>query len=162
MNRFDRPLISTATALALGVMGAALIATLTNTGSAALAWVCLLVMVVAVCLLIVSEVAYRKWHPHTSIVTGLWTERRPREHKPGRSFQSLTEVYPDVAVMRLKSGGTYALGDVNDAIQQPLEVRVGDTVIVQRAWGATNGHWHTQILSVVSADKLRPAKKADH
>ena len=161
MNRFDKPL-SAASAIVTIVAALGVWANIIRgANNQAIIWLALASFAGAI-MLLVSGAAYRKWHTHTSIVTGIWTERRPREHKPGRSFQSLTEVYPEVAVMRLKSGGTYALGDVNDATLQPLEVRVGDTVIVQRAWGATNGHWHTQILSVVSADKLRPAKKADH
>ena len=163
MNRFDKPLSAASTILiviATTCMAVNLVASIATSSrtSSVLIWFALLGFAGTI-MLFVSEAMYRKWHTHTSIVTGIWTERRPKEHKLGRSFQSLTSAYPEVAVMRLKSGGTYALGDVNDAALQPLEVRVGDTVIVQRAWGAANGHWHTQILRVVHADKRQSAKK---
>ena len=163
MNRFDKPLSAASTILiviATTCMAVNLVASIATSSrtSSVLIWFALLGFAGTI-MLFVSEAMYRKWHTHTSIVTGIWTERRPREHKLGRSFQDLTTVYPEVAIMELKSGGTYNLGLLDESELQALSARVGDTVIVDRAWGAANGHWHTRLLGVVSADKRQSAKK---
>ena len=163
MNRFDKPLSAASailTVIAAAGMVVNLVMGLANSAhsNATIFWFALLGFAGTI-MLFVSEAVYRKWHTHTSIVTGIWTERRPREHKLGRSFQDLTTVYPEVAIMKLKSGGTYNLGFLDEFEPQALSARVGDTVIVDRAWGAANGHWHTRLLGVVSADKRQSAKK---
>ena len=163
MNRFDKPL-SAASAILIIIaavgMPVNLVASIATGAHSnpAIFWFALLGIGGAV-LLFVSDGAYHKWHTHTSIVTGIWTERRPKEHKLSRSFQSLTGAYPEVAIMRLKSGGTYNLGPLDEFDPLTTQVRVGDTVIVDRAWGAANGHWHTRLLGVVHADKRQSAKK---
>ena len=163
VNRFDKPLSAASSILiiiATIVMLVNLVATIATgaRSNPGIFWFALL-GIVGTIMLTVSEAVYRKWHTHTSIVTGIWTERRPKEHKLGRSFQSLTGAYPEVAIMRLKSGGTYNLGSLDESDPQTTQVRVGDTVIVDRAWGAANAHWHTRLLGVVSADKRQSAKK---
>ena len=163
MNRFDKPL-SAASAILIIIatvgMPVTLVATIATgaRSNQVIFWFALL-GIVGTIMLFVSEAVYREWRTHTSIVTGIWTERRPKEHKLGRSFQSLTEVYPEVAIMQLKSGGTYNLGPLDEFEPQATQVRVGDTVIVDRAWGAANAHWHTRLLGVVRADKRQSAKK---
>ena len=164
MNRFDKPLSAASTILiviATTCMAVNLVASIATSSrtSSVLIWFALL-GVAGTILLFVSEAVYRKWHTHTSIVTGIWTERRPREHKHGRSFQSLTSVYPEVAFMKLKSGGTYILGTLDDSESQALSVRVGDTVVVKRAWDRDRDYWSTQLMGVISADVMSPAKKA--
>ena len=163
VNRFDKPLGAVSAILIIIAtigMPVTLVATIATGAHSnpAIFWFALLGIGGAV-LLFVSDGAYRKWHTHTSIVTGIWTERRPKEHKLGRSFQSLTGAYPEVAIMRLKSGGTYNLGPLDEFDPLTTQVRVGDTVIVDRAWGAANGHWHTRLLGVVQADKRQAARK---
>ena len=155
MNRFDKPLSAASSILiiiATIVMLVNLVATIATgaRSNPGIFWFALLGIVGAI-MLFVSDGVYRKWHTHTSIVTGIWTERRPKEHKLGRSFQSLTGAYPEIAIMQLKSGGTYNLGPFDEP--RATQVRVGDIVIVDRAWGAANGHWHTRLLGVVRADK---------
>ena len=163
MNRFDKPLgAASAILVIIASVGmivslVAMIATGANSNPGLFGFA--LLGIVGAILLSSSEAMYRKWHTHTSIVTGIWTERRPKEHKLGRSFQSLTSAYPEVAIMQLKSGGTYNLGPLDESDPQTTQVRVGDTVIVDRAWGAANAHWHTRLLGVVHADKRQSAKK---
>ena len=163
MNRFDKPLgAASAILIIIATVGmpVTLVATIATgaRSNPVIFWFALL-GIAGTIMLFVSEAVYREWRTHTSIVTGIWTERRPKEHKLGRSFQSLTGAYPEVAIMRLKSGGTYNLGPLDESDPQTTQVRVGDTVIVDRAWGAANAHWHTRLLGVVSADKRQSAKK---
>ena len=163
VNRFDKPLgAASAILVIIASVGmivslVAMIATGANSNPGLFGFA--LLGIVGAIILFVSDGVYRKWHTHTSIVTGIWTERRPKEHKLGRSFQSLTGAYPEVAIMRLKSGGTYNLGPLDEFDPLTTQVRVGDTVIVDRAWGAANGHWHTRLLGVVQADKRQAARK---
>lgn len=160
MNRFDKPLAA-ASSISIVIAAVGLVATpARGAGSTTIVLALVAIAIIGGVVLVASAYSYRKWHTHISIVTGLWTERHPLTHKPGRSFESLTSAYPEVAVMRLKSGGTYNLGEINEASSQPLQVCVGDTVIVKRAWGAARGHWYTQIMGVVRADVMRghPAK----
>ena len=163
MNRFDKPL-GAASAILVIIASVGMIVTLVATNATGarsnpvIFWFALLGTAGTI-MLYVSEAVYREWRTHTSIVTGIWTERRPKEHKLGRSFQSLTGAYPEVAIMRLKSGGTYNLGPLDEFDPLTTQVRVGGTVIVDRAWGAANGHWHTRLLGVVQADKRQAARK---
>ena len=164
MNRFDKPLSAASTILiiiAMVGMSVNLVAGIATNNRTHLTifWFALLSFAGSI-LLFVSEAVYRKWHTHTSVVTGIWTERRPREHKLGRSFQDLTTVYPEVAIMKLKSGGTYILGTLDDSESQALSVQVGDTVVVKRAWDRDRDYWSTQLMGVISADVMSPAKKA--
>ena len=163
VNRFDKPLgAASAILIIIATVGmpVTLVATIATgaRSNPVIFWFALL-GIAGTIMLFVSEAVYREWRTHTSIVTGIWTERRPKEHKLGRSFQSLTGAYPEVAIMQLKSGGTYNLGPLDEFDPQTTQVRVGDTVIVDRAWGAANAHWHTRLLGVVSADKRQSAKK---